>query len=284
MYSKTELMVLRLLALGDSEMESIRTTVGLSKTGMYSVLRSMRSKGLLARKGLDMVPTPYNSRLLNILASSANSVDLLSTSGIVILKSLRIPKTPAKLVEETGMSRATVHRRLRVACDMGAVSHSDGTYRLNDKLWPDIRPLLDSLDDQESTMDPSVRLGSTIYRRDGMRILYSNHSDQGDVHTAFTFMKEHGLPAGFTEVYQVSGTQLVSEEEAFDDAFEIIRIDGNRRLKLLFVMYYMMRGKNLQTSREAAEILKNLENGNPVDGWPSWSEVLFKARSLGAIK
>lgn len=182
MYSKSELLVLRLISKGCTNMESISAASGLSTTGLYAVLRAMREDGLLSgSKGLEISRTPYHARLMGIVESSANAVELLSDGGMGLLGALREPRTIDQLMAETGLSRATVYRRIKTARSVGAVTLSDdGRYVLNDVLWPGLRELFDRKDDMDRVMDARAPFGSRILHRDPGRVLYSSPAESDD--------------------------------------------------------------------------------------------------------
>lgn len=286
MYSRTELLVLRLIAMGCTEMESVQSASGLSRNGLYAVLRRMREDGLLdGRKGLRVPRTPYHSKLLKLVGSSPNAVDLLSDSGFTMLANLREPQTVGQLMEGTGLSRASVYRRIQYAAEAGAVTRGeDGTFRLNDRLWPGLRDLFDSKDEMDREMDRRVPFGSTILYRDGDRVLYSSPAHHDDTRTGLSFFEEYGFPGGSSTVFYSTQSEAMTEERAFDDAFRIASVIGDYRLRLMFMMHYMCVRDRIRIADDIASTMMLLESGEVIEGWPKWGDAESKAHDLGLIR
>ena len=285
MYSKSELLVLRLISRGCTNMESIMAASGLSTTGLYAVLRAMRRDGLLSEgRGFDICRTPYHVRLTNLVESSPNAVELLSDSGMRLLGALREPKTVDQLMEETGLSRASVHRRIKTARSVGAVTVADdGRYVLNDILWPGLRELFDCKDDMDRVMDPLVPTGARILHRGQGRVLYSSPRDYDDQPTGLTYFERNGFPGSSSVRFYSTQAEPVSENQAFEDAFRIAMADDDYRLRLMLMMYFMNRRGSLSLGAEASSLFTDLESGCGREGWPSWEDAESKAADLGLI-
>ena len=222
MYSKTELLILRLISKGCTNMESISAASGLSSTGLYAVLRAMREDGLLSgNKGIEVSRTPYHARLIGILESSANAIELLSDGGMGLLSALREPKTANQLIVETGLSKASVYRRIKTARSVGAVTITDdGRYVLNDALWPGLRELFDCKDDMDKVMDTRAPFGSRILYSDKSRVLYSSSAEADNQVTGLTFFENNGFPGSSSVRFYSTQSEPITEDQAFEDAFQ----------------------------------------------------------------
>ena len=264
MYSKTELLILRLISKGCTNMESISAASGLSSTGLYAVLRAMREDGLLSgNKGIEVSRTPYHARLIGILESSANAIELLSDGGMGLLSALREPKTANQLIVETGLSKASVYRRIKTARSVGAVTITDdGRYVLNDALWPGLRELFDCKDDMDKVMA----------------------AESDDQVTGLTFFEDHGFPGSSSVRFYTTQSEPVTEDQAFEDAFLIATNENDYRLRQMLMMYFMSRRDSLTLGREASSLLSDLEAGTRIEGWPSWEDSERKAVDLGLIQ
>ena len=286
MYSKTELLILRLISKGCTNMESISAASGLSSTGLYAVLRAMREDGLLSgNKGIEVSRTPYHARLIGILESSANAIELLSDGGMGLLSALREPKTANQLIVETGLSKASVYRRIKTARSVGAVTITDdGRYVLNDALWPGLRELFDCKDDMDKVMDTRAPFGSRILYSDKSRVLYSNSAEADNQVTGLTFFENNGFPGSSSVRFYSTQSEPITEDQAFEDAFQIAKSEKDYRLRQMLMMYFMNHRDSLTLGREASSLLSDLEAGIRIEGWPSWEDSERKAVDLGLIE
>lgn len=286
MYDRTELLVLRLISKGCTDMEAIQSDTGLSRNGLYATIRRMRGDDLLfGRKGLDVPRTPYHAKLMRILEATPNAVDLLSDSGFGMLSDLREHRTVDELMVSTGLSRASVYRRLQDAMSVGAVTKGDdGTYHLNDVLWPSLRGLFDSKDDMDMEMDRRVPFGSEILYRDGDRVLYSSPSDHGGARTGLSYFEATGFPGASAVGFYSTQTEQVTEERAFDDEYRIASSISDYRPRLMFMMHYMTVRGRIPIADDVIGTMSLLESGEVIEGWPDWSDAESKARDLGMIR
>lgn len=286
MYSKSELLVLRLISKGCTNVGSLSAASGLSSTGIYAVLRAMKEDGLLSgSKGIEISHTPYHARLIGILESSENAIELLSDGGMGLLSALRKPKTANQLIVEIGLSKASVYRRIKVARSVGAVTTiEDGRYVLNDILWPGLRELFDSKDDMDKVMDVRVPFGSKILYSDTGRVLYSSPIETDDQVTGLTFFENNGFPGSSSVRFYSTQSEPITEDQAFEDAFQIAVNENDYRLRQMLVMYFMNRRDSLTLSREASSLLSDLETGIRIEGWPLWEDSERKAIDLGLVR
>lgn len=271
MFSKTELRVLHYIANGTTEARTISKELDVTPAQIYNAIHGLKRKGVLeSGQGAVLSTAPFALRLAEIMSASPDRCYVLSGSSIPVLSELREPGSAEDVVRRTGISRATVFRKIKDAGQMGAVRQLDGgRYTLNDRLWPNLRKLLDDMEDEKEVFDPRVERGSRIYSNTSEEVLYSYPNLIPATRTAFSVFSDYGFKAFYDTYYYTTSDGPVDMNRAFADAYRITEIEKDHRLCMGLILFYLKNKNRITPPDEFTKQLNRVMTGESIDGWPS---------------
>lgn len=275
MFTRSELTVLHYLANGYDTVEKISEAMGVSQTSVYGHVKSLKEKGVLENhRGISINHDAFSIRLMNIMKPSKGRAKVLADSGLEILMELREPSEIEEIVADSGLSRATVFRRLGVATSVGTVvKMEDGRYVLNRKMWHGLQELLDSMEDRNDVLDPRVEYGSEIYRNTKEEVLYSSLYPQTDQVTAFSAFDRYGFIAYYNTTYYTTSDQEIDITKAFNDAFQVTEVTNDYRLRLILILFYIKNGDRILADPKFIDFYRRIESGEKILHWPTASDI-----------
>lgn len=164
MFTKSELILIHYVANDKADVQSLSESMGITHARVYDIIRSLKCKQILdSTRGVKLNSNALSMRLSALMRPSDRRADVLADSGLDILMEIREPSSVEDIMKKLDLSRATVFRRLGLAVSSGAAMKAGrSTYVLNDRMWPGLREMLDSLDDMRSVLDPRVVRGAVI--------------------------------------------------------------------------------------------------------------------------
>lgn len=275
MFSKTELRVLHHIANGTTDARAISKELDVTPAQVYNAIHSLKKKGVLeSGQGTILSNAPFALRLTEMMSISPDRCHVLSGSAIPVLSELREPRSAEEIVRRTGISRATVFRKIRDAGLMGAVRQlGSGRYTLNDRLWPDLRKMLDSLDDEREVFDPRIERGSRIYRNTKDEVLYSYPVKLPATRTAFSVFSDYGFKAFYSTYYYTTSDGPVDLNHAFTDAYRITESEKDHRLRMSLILFYLENRNRITPPSDFIERLNKVLSRESIDGWPSRTDL-----------
>lgn len=274
MFSRSELILIHHLANGLNTVDALKSAMGLGQARIYRIVADLKRKGILdPGRGVRISSDAFALRLLHLMEPSAKRADVLADSGMAVLMELRSPRSVDDVVHALGVSRATVYRHISTAMSTGAVIMDGDRYVLNERMWKGLRETLDSLADLRAVSDPRVIRGAVIYRSTREGVLYSYPEVLDDQKAAFSLFGEYGFDISLSTVYYTTRPGPSDIDRVFDDAYSIAKADGDSRLKLVLVLFYLSNEGRIRANPEFLSILKHIRNGEHIDHWPTLIDV-----------
>ena len=268
MFSESSLRTLHYISNGYDRISDLADILGVSSATIYSAIGELRKQGVICQDSLSITANAAWIRLANVMSYSADRSEVLAGRGIDVLMHLRSPCTVDEISKRTGVARATAYRRIASACAMGAVKKCDRRYVLNDHLWPELRGMLDSIEDLYQVFDPRVATGSIIYYHDVDRVLYSNPRILDDQHAAFSRFPDFGIDAGLNTTYYTTSVKPQTINTVFDDSLLIAERTGDYMLRMGVIILYLRNRKLAETHPDFETLVSKILEGRHVDGWP----------------
>ena len=283
MFTKSELILIHYVANGKADVQSLSESMGITHARVYDIIRSLKCKQILdCTRGVKLNSNALSMRLSALMRPSDRRADVLADSGLDILMEIREPSSVEDIMKKLDLSRATVFRRLGLAVSSGAAMKAGrSTYVLNDRMWPGLREMLDSLDDMRSVLDPRVVRVAVIYKNSRNEVLYSYQEETGDTKTAFSVFGEFGVEAWLDTIYYTTSPDQVGINKAFDDAFTISEKEDDYRLRLLLVLFYVCNESAIKADPAFLEIFGRIRGGEKIPRWPTIGDV--KSRMEGGV-
>ena len=116
--------------------------------------------------------------LAHLAADHPELIELLSGSGIEILKHTLEPKTAAQIQKQTRLCRAIIHRKLKAAIQLDAIrKEPGGHYIIHERRRPKLKEFLEELREHERMIDDRIPQDAIIFRRSGATVIFSSNAD-----------------------------------------------------------------------------------------------------------
>lgn len=275
MFTRSELVLLHHVANGINDVHSLSNVMSITPARVYDIIRSLKCNGILKdTRDIGLSSNASSLRLANLMRPSLERADVLADSGMDVLMEVRVPRTVEEIMGSLGLSRATVFRRLSLATASGAVRKVDGgRYVLNDRMWNGLRETLDSLEDQMEVFDPRVVDGAVIYRNRRDEVLFSFPGELDEQRTAFSIFREYGFESWFDTVYYTTSKSPVDISKAFNDAYLIAEKEGDHRLRMVLILFYLRNKSSIKANPDFLERFNRIRCGEKIDRWPTWDDV-----------
>ena len=136
-FSKTELGILKQVAEGNRRVKEIAKVLNKSKFQIYRSGQKLIEKGFvdLSDGFYEPIKSTPSTLLVQLLGEFPSAIEPLSDSGINILKCLFDAKTIKEIMQESGIKRTQVFKKIKQARGISLVRKIDEHYKLNEKIW-----------------------------------------------------------------------------------------------------------------------------------------------------
>ena len=279
-FSKTELEVISQLGNGNKEVLEIAKALKISTSQIYRIAQKLNMKGILNLK--ESVLQPQMKTHLNILiktlSDAANLSDPLSGTGLQIYLSLLEPKTIKEVEKETCLHKTTILKKINQGRKMSLLIIKDKTYRVNEKIWPNVREYLLELRKYEESIDTRVPVNSIIYYKNNDEIVFSIKEDFDAERTAFSaYEKYHIKLLPITNYYYLSKKHL-TKEKVFMHSLYVAEKSKETR-ELIFIALFLAKYKKelSEIKHPIVENLKKILSGEIISGYPHLAEIKDRA-------
>ncbi len=272
--STAELQFLEQISLGKRDVHLIADSIDKSKSQSYTIFKKLIAKGLIDSNSKPINNTSI-SILLEIIQESSQLIKILAGSGIPILQSLLEEKTIAQIGKETGLHQAMIYRKLQNMRHLSIIKGKK--IILNDKIWPQLRKFVSELSKYESTVDPNIPLGSTIYYKGKKSLVFSNRVELNATLTAFSVFENYGIKLLLTKYYYCLPKKVLTTKEVFFHALKITEKEHTVRNIIFIALFYLKYTRELiSIKHEILSILKQVLQNKSIEGYPSFFELKEK--------
>ena len=280
MFSKTELEVVSQIGNGNKEVSEIARALDISSSQIYRICKKLNQKGIIILKDGVLKPEmkTHVSMLLKIMSYAVNLATPLSGTGIKTYLSLLEKKTVKDVEKETGLHKTTILKKIKQGRRMSLLIVQNRTYRVNEKLWQDVREYLTELRKYEEFIDTRVPVNSIIYFKNEKEILFSNKGEINAEKTAFSVYENYGIKLfGITYYYYLPKKNL-SKKEVFIHSLYVAEKDKDIRTLIIVALFLAKYKKEL--SKIQNHIVTNLLKvfaGEKIQGYPTINEIKDRA-------
>ncbi|MBS3165456.1 hypothetical protein J4439_08580 [Candidatus Woesearchaeota archaeon] len=274
--SKTELGVLEQIARGNKDVRGIASALGKSTAQIYRSGRLLTENGLVELKNGSYVPTrtALTSLLLQLLSEYPSVIEPLADSGANLLVSLLEPRTIPGIMEETGLGRARVFKKLKQAQANSLVIKRANTYALNNKLWGLARDSLSELKRHEETTDRRVPANAVIYHKNEEDIVFSCREELDATLTAFSAYGDHGIKILSQRRFYYLPKRRLSLRDVFVHSLYVAEKEQDPRHFTLIAIFHAKHKKRLSGVKHVIlESLERVLTGERVPGYPTREEI-----------
>ena len=286
MYSQSEMRLLSHLIEGAATIEELSEAAGLSKVQIYRTVASLEEKKAvrLERGEIIFEEQPHLYTMTNIMHDAGAATTLLAGNGLDIIKEMREPRTAKEVAERLGISQRTVSRLIKRMRNVSMLSKDGDRYVINDRIWPELRPLANRYADYSASFDDRVPTGSKIYHRSKELVVFSNDRDLKHTRTAFSRFGEYGITIYNDTQYYCNIQDPLTVRDIMLHCLEIITVERNWRSRMMALIFYKKYRNELKDidhpMKDEMEAVLLTKTGK-VNGWVPLKEMQTRAEMYG---
>jgi DNA-binding Lrp family transcriptional regulator len=270
------------LANGKVTVASLAKALNLSIPQTYAVVRGLIEKKVIIRnKGLLVFEKRVSvSLLVRVLLEHNNLANNLFGKRLCFLSEIaENPLTVEVLSLKCASTPELVYKFIQDARKIALVKKTPFGYLINEENWPQVKELVVELVKEESLFDDRLPVGAKIYLKNKKGALFSLRGSFKDATlTAFSIFGKYGIKLLSNYNYYFFPKAKLSIQDVFDQAALIAEKENDYRLKLYVCLFYLKNRKSLSDSGEAVKKIIDAFIGKKVEGYPSRSDILEKAK------
>ena len=279
-FSRTELEILDQIAQGNMRISGIAAAMKKSKPQIYRSGKKLIEKNIIiiSRSNYEVTRSAPASLLVQLLREFSSAIEPLSDSGIEVLKTLFEPRSIREIMQQSGIGRTQVFKKISQARAISLVRKRDKKYSLNEKLWTKAIDFLKELTKYEDTVDSRVPGSSVIYYKNDKEILFSSMEEINAALTAFSAYEEYGIKILSNYNYYYLPQRKLSKKDVFQHSLYIAAKDNNVQHIILVAIFYAKYKKELSGIKHIIrENLDKIFEGERIPGYPSLAEIKDRA-------
>jgi len=278
--SQTELNILNQIALGNNKIENIAEKLNKSNSQIYRAQKNLSENGFLQlnRGHLEPKRTINTSQILNLLSRYPNLIELFSDSGLKILKSILKPKSINKIMKETNLKKSTIYKKIRLGKSISAITLDENyKYKINEKIWPNLKEFLEQSKILEDTIDNRVPVGSVIYHKNENDILFSNKFELDATPTAFSIYEKYGIKLLLPTKFYYLPNKVLSKQDILLHSIYILDKEKDYRYMIYVILFYVkFKDELIYIKHPTLEKIKSILKGKKEVGYPTIDEIREK--------
>lgn len=272
----TELNIMAQIAVDNRTIEGIARETKKSRAQTYRTAKILKEKGLAVDKrgALCITREAHPMLLAHLAADHPEMIELLSGSGIEILKHTLEAKTATQIQKQTKLCQAIIHRKLKTAIQLDAVRKEPGNnYIIHERRRPKLKEFLEKLREHERMIDDRIPQDAIIFRRSGATVIFSSNENLTNAaRTAFSAFERFGIRGrevgGKVKYWRIPKTELTIYQ-VFRDSLTVAEQTKSKEQLTLIGRFWVKHKKRLGKVRHP--IIYDLHlvmDGAEVEGYP----------------
>ena len=278
--SKTEILVLEQIANGNKAVKSLAKALKKSDKQIYVTAKRLQNKGIIERNN-EPKKTTCISLLLQLLSKTPNLAPVLSDSGIAIFTAMLRPVTIKDIMNETGLKKTVIYKKLEQAKKRSLVRKNKETFEINDKLWSSLREFLEELKKYEAKIDERIPAGSIIYYKKNDEIIFSSKEELDAVKTAFSAYKDYKIEILTITNYYYLPKKKLAKKDILKHSLYIAEKDMSIKNLIFIALFYAKFKKEFKIKHQIIMNLNAVLAGKAIEGYPTYQEIKDRAAVYG---
>lgn len=284
LFSKTELEVVSLLGNENKKVSEIAKALNISSSQVYKIGTKLKQKGIVNLRDGMLQPEmkTHVNMLLRIMSYTKNLAIPLSGTGLKVYIALLEPKTVKEVEKETDLHKTTIAKKIREGRKISLLLMQDKKYRVNEKVWQNVRDCLMALKKYEESVDIRVPINSTIYFKNEKEIVFSNKEELDAEETAFSAYEKYGIKLlNITYYYYLPKKQLTKEEVFMHSLY--VAEKTNEIREIIFIALFLAKYKKELAKIQHPIVINLLKvfSGEKVLKYPSLVEIKDRVEVYG---
>jgi hypothetical protein len=274
----TELSVISELGKGNNDVSEIAKVLKISASQAYRVAQKLSQKGILtpSKRILQPETKTHVNLLLNLLSKAVNLSNPFSGTGLQIYAAMIEPRRIKEVEMETGLHRRTIFKKISQGKKMSLLLLEDRKYRINEKIWPDVKDFLIELKKYEERIDPRVPVNSIIYFKNNKEIIFSTKEDIDAEKTAFS---AYDIELLLTTNFYCLPRRNLTIKDIFKHSIYVAEKDPEIRYLTFITLFYIKHKKELSKIKHPIiENITKILSGEKISGYPTLEDIKDRAK------
>ena len=286
MFSSGEMEVLSAISLGYDSIQQLSEKTGKSVPQIYKIVGTLRNNDTVRLSDGKVIPErkTHITLLLDVLSNSVYAKISLSGHGLDILAELMEPKGTSEVSSSIGLHQTSVSKKMRQLEAIGMISKNGRTYVINDRLWPELRSMVDSYAEYNRVNDMRAPPGSKIYYSSEEEVIFANNNSYDLSKTAFSKYEENGIKFYLGTYYCINPPRNVTRREIFLHSLYVTAAGGDWRLRMMALIFYVKFKNELGDIEHPLRYeMDRVLKGERVVGWVDVEEMQERADIHGVV-
>lgn len=273
----TELSVISELGKGNTNVSEIAKALKISASQVYRISQKLSQKGIitLSKRVLQPETKTHVNLLLNLLLKAVNLSNPFSGTGLQIYSSLIDPKRVSEIEIGTGLHRRTIFKKISQGKKMSLLLLEDKKYRINEKIWPDVKEFLIELKKYEERIDSRVPINSIIYFKNDTEIIFSTKEDIDAEKTAFS---AYDIELLLTTNFYCLPKRNLTIKAIFRHSLYVAEKDPEIRYLTFITLFYIKHKELSKIKHPIIDKINKVLSGEKIPGYPTLEEIKDRAK------
>lgn len=284
-FSKTELNVLRQIALGNKQINEIATALKKDRSQIYRTIQKLNQKHYVILDKTVVSPSEktHVQILLRELSKQSSFINVIQGVGLrLLLFILENSKSADEIINQTKIKRSTVFYKLKQAQRLNIVKKDKNKYVFNKIIWQGLYDFLSQLQKHEWTYDKRIPSGSTIYMKNEREILFSTKLKSDAELTGFNKYEKYGIKIyNIDYMYYLPKKNLTKKDILLHSIYRVEKEKNIQDMILTTLFYVKFKKEFSEIQHEFLENINKVLKKQTIKNYPSYEEIKDKAEMYG---
>jgi hypothetical protein len=280
-FTKSELLVLRELGLGNTDITTISKNLKRTKSQIYRLLKKLMDKELITKdKNKYALTKTKPAFLLNNLLKNPKMAKYLAHSQLLILINLLEKSTIKETCNKTKLGTTFVTKFVKDAYNASILTKEKREYQVNHFVYPELFEFIKEYQIFYYSYDKRTPVDSTIYFKNEKEIVFSTKEKLDNATlTSFSAFKGYNLLIYTLENFYYLPKKKLNKKEILKHTLAVVEKTKNFRDRLyLALFYYKYKSEFKDIKHEILDNLNKIFDGEKIERYPPLKEIKEKAK------
>lgn len=280
-FTKSELLVLRELGLGNTDVTTISKNLKRTKSQIYRLLKKLMDKELITKdKNKYALTKTKPAFLLNNLLKNPKMAKYLAHSQLLILINLLEKSTIKETCNKTKLGTTFVTKFVKDAYNASILTKEKREYQVNHFVYPELFEFIKEYQIFYYSYDKRTPVDSTIYFKNEKELVFSTKEKLDNATlTSFSAFKDYNLLIYTLENFYYLPKKKLNKKEILKHTLAVVEKTKDFRDRLyLALFYYKYKSEFKDVKHEILDNLNKIFDGEKIERYPPLKEIKEKAK------
>lgn len=274
MISKTELELLVKIKDGTKLIDLVQDFNNKSLSQTYNLIKKLESKGFVYRKkqNIFICKSIYLNKLIVFLEKNDALIELFSKNNWKIFYSLLNSKSISDIKIK---KKSSVYRILMIAKRFNIVKKVNGSYEINDKIWPEFKKIVLLLNEAEETLDNRVPVNCDILIKENKKVIFSSKKNLDYFKCGFSLYDNINIKIYSKTIYYCT-IKRNTKRQIVEDSLDIA--NKTKSIQDMILSFVAYKKTNQKFQNNLVNKMNKVLQGDEIKDFPTKSEILEKLK------